>query len=542
MSRMRAHFLGEEFIIPSELREYIGYMSYSIKLDDELMPLLLNQMKAGTYSSQAKVDFAYFEKPLLSIGNRIIARLAEDNIFDVTLRELVYDNSGYIMLRKICKETHKGVCDILRNAILTYEEGCINAYNEAASSVTGSGFSIWTNDPIDAALFSLMEYSEVKSQVNKAEQQYKARLDALDRTTQNQQEREKRKLLVNSYYPRVKTALETFASDIVARYVAKLEQHNLFDTSYIIDYDLNRSNELLQNINLVSDKAALLKKAFSYCPYNHSLYLLTLENGLADVPTFETAKYLRQEHILIPAVEKYVKENHKNVDSIENPVMILAMLKGEPVRSIWESVYSKDLKKFHIYYDYLQNAVDNQDVFANWINDNITVDAVEFCSMTEYDLTVKIRNVLEQQVITEKQFLLFKKIGLLNNEPDIIRQSASLQEANSKYTREFVDACKQLAIEQQKIIDRCSTEVEKAKIRYESAQKAYDNRMQAFQDNIRELESEKSKLGIFARSKKKELQQEILKCQSEMAAFAEANDTTGLKNEYKKLYCKMHSF
>lgn len=69
--------------------------------------------------------------------------------------------------------------------------------------------------------------------------------------------------------------------------------------------------------------------------------------------------------------------------------MILAMLKGEPARSIWESVYSKDFKKFHIYYDYLQNAVDNQDVFANWINDNITVDAVEFCSMTEYDLTIK---------------------------------------------------------------------------------------------------------------------------------------------------------
>lgn len=137
MSRTRVYFLGEEFIIPSELREYIGYMSYSIKLDDELMPLLFNQMRAGTYSSQADVDFVYFEKPLLSIGNRIIAKLDEDNIFDVTLRELVYDNSGYIMLRNICKETHKGVCDILRNAILTYEEGCINAYNEAASSVTG---------------------------------------------------------------------------------------------------------------------------------------------------------------------------------------------------------------------------------------------------------------------------------------------------------------------------------------------------------------------------------------------------------------------
>lgn len=542
MSNISVSFLGEEFIIPSELREYIGYMSYAIQLDEELMPLLLNQMKTGKYSGYIEEDFAYFKTPLSKIGDRFIAKLAEVNIFDVTLSELVYKNSGYIMLNNVCKETIKGVADILCRVMESYRDGYINAYKEATSSITGSGFSVWTSDPIDAALFSLMEYSEVKGQVNKAEQQYKARLTALEHFTQNQQDRETKELLANSYYPRVKTALETFSRNIVAFYINKLEQHNLFDTSCVINYDLNRSDELLQNINLVSDKAALLKKAFSYCPYNHALYLLALENGLADVPTFETARYLRQEHILIPAVEKYIKDNYKDGGIIENPVMILAMLKDQPVQVVWESVYSRDFKIFHRYYGYLQNAVDDQDVFANWINDNITVDAVEFCGMTEYDLTSKIGAVLEQKVITENQFLLFKKIGILDNEPDIVKQSSSLQEANSMYAKEFVKASKQLAIEQQKIIDRLSVQVDKARVMYETAQKAYDFKIQAFQEKIQELEQEKSKLGFFARSKKKELQQEILKIQSEMEMFVEANDITALKNEYKSLYYKMHSF
>lgn len=67
--------------------------------------------------------------------------------------------------------------------------------------------------------------------------------------------------------------------------------------------------------------------------------------------------------------------------------------------------------------------------------------------------------------------MLFKKMGLLNNESDIIKRSISLKEANYKYIRQLVKAGKQLAIDQQKIIDRYSAQADKARVVYETAKK-----------------------------------------------------------------------
>ncbi|MCM1167853.1 MAG: hypothetical protein NC299_07840 [Lachnospiraceae bacterium] len=542
MSNVSVCFLGEEFIIPSELKDYIEYMSYSVKIRDEVMPLLLNQMKSNTYSGHGEKDFIYFKKPLTQIGKKIIAKLAKDNIFDVTLNDVVYNNSGYKKLYKVCEETMAGLANILVKAINDFETGYVNAYNTATSSITGSGMSVWTNDPIDAAIFSVMEYNTVKGQVNKAEQQYKASLDALERKTQNEQDRETQKLLTNSYYPRVKAALESFSNEIVAFYIAKLEQYNLFDSSLVSCYDMKRSDELLGNLKVVQDKISLLKKAFEYCPYNSAIYLAVLKYGLADVPTFETAKYLKQDHIVIPAVEKTIKNKLKYGDDIENYVMILSALKDKPAESIWKSIYSHDFDKFHGHYYRLQEIVDNQDALAQWVNDNIESDAVKFCDMSEDDLTSKISAILTPQIITERQFQQFQKLDMIDYEPLIVKQYSSLEEVNLKYIEKIVAACKYLSTEQQKIIDRNSPAVEKALERYENAKNAYSIQMQLFQDNLKSLEQEKSKLGIFAFSKKKAINQEILKCESEMALFEENDNTQMLKKEYRALYKKMHSF
>lgn len=544
MSNITVSFIGEDFVIPSGLREFIKCASYSGELEEELMPLLFNQMKTGQYSGYIDEDFAYFKLPLAKIGNRFIAKLAEDNIFDVTLSELVYENSGYIMLNNVCKETITGVADILCRAMSAYREGYIEAYNEATSSVTGSGLSVWTSDPIDAALFSLMEYSEVKSQINKAEQQYNARLTALEELTQNQQDRETKELLANIYYPGVKEALETFARDIVARYIVKLEQHGLLDETVVDRYDINRSNELLENISFLGNKASVLKEAFLAAPFNYRVYLEAFRYDLADVNTFETAKYLGQGKYIVPKLEQFIKDNSQYVNIIKPAVAGLSIFKGKPEQLIWENIYTEDIRLFHKHYTFLNSIIDDQDKLVKWIRNVIVDDAVELCLMDRNAISFKIQTVLNQDFISEGKYSLFKKTGLLNNEAELVKSSSSLKEVNSKYISKLLKAIDNLIAEQQKIIDRYSVEVERAKTRYEIAKQTYDIQVWEFRDKIQQLEHEKTRLGLFSFSRRKELKQQILQLQSEMLAFTEANkpNIAILENEFKLLYNKIHSF
>ena len=183
MSNVKVYFLGEEYSVPEELKEFIGYLHDFEEIHNEIMPLLTNQIPKKEFTGGADVDFEYFKSPLSKTGEKVIAKLARKNIFDVTLNDVVYNNKGYIQLYNVCKDTMQGMVNILMNAMESWLDGYNNAYSSAASNITGSGVSIWTSSLSSALIYSALEASTLKKQADKADIQYRAAMRPLSTNT-----------------------------------------------------------------------------------------------------------------------------------------------------------------------------------------------------------------------------------------------------------------------------------------------------------------------------------------------------------------------
>lgn len=540
MSDIKVYFLGEEYSVPEELKEFIGYLHDFEEIHNEIMPLLTNQIPKKEFTGGADVDFEYFKAPLSKTGENVISKLATKNIFDVTLNDVVYNNKGYIQLHNVCKDTMQGMVNILMNAMQTWLDGYNNAYSSAASNITGSGVSIWTNSLSSALIYSALEASTLKKQADKADIQYRAAMRSLSTNVSDTQEKQKTELLVNKYYPGAAEALGLFVSEMMEYYVSKLEQYGIFDYSKVKGYDLQRSSDLLKNLTLVPDKAGLLKEAFTCCPYNPDIYNAAMENGLADVSTFETAKYFMQDGVLVDVIDKYAKNNAGNIDIIKVPVKALALYKGQSESSVWKSLYSSDYLQLHIYYEKLNNAIEKRNALVAWIKDNITDDAVALCTMGSDDLTSNVKTILKNKVVTDKQFSLFSKLGMLDKE-FYVSATESLDEINAEYANAIIDAINKLIPELKSHIDKYGADADLAKQKYENAQKTYDVNIKELRDKESDLKKQRAVLGIFAFSKKKELDDKILECQNEISAFKKSDNTQKLKNEYEQIIYKVHS-
>lgn len=540
MSDVKVYFLNEEYSVPEELKEFISYLHYFENIHNELMPLLTSQMKKKEFSGGADEDFVYFKTPLSKAGEKVIAKLAEKNIFDVTLNDVVYSNKGYIKLYNVCKDTMQGMVNILMNAMQNWLDGYNNVYSSATSNITGSGVSIWTNSLSSALIYSALEASTIKKQTDKADIQYRAAMSSLNTNINDTQKKQETELLVNKYYPGVAESLGLYVSEMMEYYVSKLEQHGIFEYSRVKGYDLQRSSDLLKNITLVSDKAGLLKEAFTCCPYNPDIYNAAMENGLADIQTFETAKYFMQDDVLVDVIEKYAKDNVRNIDSVKVPVKVLALYKGQNESSIWKMLYSSEYLQFHRYYENLNSAIRNRSSLISWIKDNITDDAVKLCSMDNESISSKVKSILGKKVITDKQFSLFNDLGMIDKEV-CVYQTDSLNEINAEYANTVIEAINNFVPELQSNIDKYSVNADLAKQKYESSKRAYYTKLKVIQNKENDLKQQRAALGLFAFSKKKELDSKILECQKDIETLKKSDNTKKLKNEYEHIYVKLHS-
>ncbi len=272
--------------------------------------------------------------------------------------------------------------NILLNAMETWIDGYDNAYSSAASNITGTGVSIWTNSLSRAMIYSALEASTLKKQANKADKQFGDAMRALSTNVNDTQEKRKTDLLINKYYPKVAEALSLFVSEMMEYYISKLDQHGIFDYSKVKGYDLQRSSDLLKNITLVSDKTKLLKEAFTYCPYNPDVYNVALENGLADIPTFETAKYFMQDRILTDAIYNFIRENINNYSLIDLPLEILAMYNHQEKETLYEEMQKEIyITKILSLLEKQKNKIENeQSILHNYEDEIKKLEAdVHFC-------------------------------------------------------------------------------------------------------------------------------------------------------------------
>ena len=75
-------------------------------------------------------------------------------------------------------------------------------------------------------------------------------MDELNRRTFSQEEKQYVQFYASEIYPEIANAFNMFATELMAIYLQRLQEKGLFDNNKIYDYSLNRSAEILKNLNI----------------------------------------------------------------------------------------------------------------------------------------------------------------------------------------------------------------------------------------------------------------------------------------------------
>lgn len=163
-------------------------------------------------------------------------------------------------------------------------------------------------------------------------------------TTRNSSVRGKKDVAVMAKtYEEIAEAFGEYVSELLQIFLLKLDSKGIFDYSKVRMFNIQRSNELLKNLDMVEDKIPVLELSFKSCPYNPDIYAKLLEFGIYDVDSFATAKEFGLETFLNPLVIDLCKKRLENIEKNPELLKILALLRDETEIETIKFLYSKDI-------------------------------------------------------------------------------------------------------------------------------------------------------------------------------------------------------
>lgn len=480
MSDVSLQFLGEEYLVPKELCEFVGYINEFENVYNRLLKILTQDMVSDEFFS---IPLDTYENAMKEEREKIVVRLSEYDIYDCTTKQLVEENNGFIRLSSVFKETLEGWKQIILDAISDFERGYNSAHASAYSQITGSGVFIWTRSLSSALLYTVMEASTIKQQTRKANKEYTAAMESLNKKNTDDQKYRENQLLATVYYPGVLEALNLFTSELMEKFIERLHKNGIFNYDKVKHYNLQCSSELLKNISMINNKHGVLKQVFLMCPYNPDVYQKVLQYGLCDVDTFKTAQYFYQDKLLLSYLEDYCVKNSEDMDRIAAPITVLAMYKKIDEIDIIKSLYNDDLMRIQAEYNSLIGAIDNPYMLDEWVRNNIDKNIYNIIDKTELfieDLiSKKINNTISQQMFD-------KLVNLKLISVESIRLKSSSATELSVINNELKE--KLLSLVQSHI-----KEAKERKIKYEVELLKYNEQVR---QRIAEIENMKTQLKV----------------------------------------------
>ena len=123
--------------------------------------------------------------------------MSQDGIYDVTISELVENNSGYILFQNITEQSFEEYKNIFVESTEKYIRSLENTQAIANSKVTGSGVTLYSNSLIAHLTFSALESNTIKKQMAEADKEYSEAMTKFTRENQSEQDKKQNDFLYN---------------------------------------------------------------------------------------------------------------------------------------------------------------------------------------------------------------------------------------------------------------------------------------------------------------------------------------------------------
>jgi len=429
MNAIKVVFLGEEYSFPQEVKKYIFYCHRFQGISDKFMSILSQRIKERWYDFPDKE----FDELFKQEGKKVIAYLAQDDIYDVTLSELVNQNKGYICFQDMTQDGFDKWKQISINAVQEYARGYEYAQSVANSQITGSGMTLYSNSMLAHMTFAALESNTIKKQAMQADKEYRNAIARISRETQTAKEKQENEFLYKELFPAYADVIGMFVSELIEKYLDILYKHSIFDYPKAKAYDIQRSSELLNNLEVVKDKVQVLVQAFKNCPYNIEVYKKVVDLGLMDLDTFKTVQIFEQDDRIIDYIKSYCSANFGETKIVDQYISIIAFYEKEDEKTVWKSIYQNEIDCIVKEYQKVKKALIDDIELNEWIRKNICGNIEQLLIQTEEEIVGKVEDTINFACISKLQKSI--DIGLLSYENIRANNSnaESLQDVNSEY-------------------------------------------------------------------------------------------------------------
>lgn len=405
-------FLGQAYSFGDDLKEYVDAMRLSEEIVDRAMQAFLTVAK----KNNGFIDAVDLKPHLITIADAFIKRLCNKGVFSRSAEDYVEENEGYRQIQQICEEGTSVYKNILVDEINEFQDGMNDAYADAASGITGSGVRVFTSSLATLALTSAYEYSVLKGQAKKADEQYKKAIDALSDRTEARSNQRKNEYLEKIYFPKMTDAITLFSYTLSQKYIEDLISEGKFDDTVLEHTQIKKSNTLIENLKHISDdnqRIECIKQAFVACPFNEYVYYEAANTTIFDNDTFNAAKKWNCDDKIVEYLWKQIEvDNNTDLKSYykkyRNLISSYAVCDKSDEEYVLFKLTSKRADKIVSEYRRISNFSNDNFIL---LNDIMDMGDDELSSFNNDDILGIIESKVKRIVSFEEFELLIKEFG-----------------------------------------------------------------------------------------------------------------------------------
>lgn len=400
---LELRFIQKDYEMPDDIIIYLNALQVADEIKDSLFQACRDKVSKSDIRAISTDEMVPEMKKQAS---RFIKMLCDNNIFNRTIDEYTFSNEGYKKFDEHNKAAVLAMSNFLLEEMEHFQQGIEDAEREAASNITGTGVQVWSSSFLTLAAASALEYSALKKQANAADQQYREKVRWISKKGSDKREQQEIDYLNNIYYPNISNSLTLFAYCMLDKYLADLHDNDLFDNETLNYVNIKHSQDLLQNLDITNNKAAVLTSAFQACPFNINVYLSAIKLDLFGEDEVNTLRAIHQDSELKREVNRRfieIKQTNHIKDTLEKNgqlINALCLCSGKTPEFYYQQ-YTKDLyrKVIHEYSELREYSESDSacSSFVNSLGDNIL-------AMNDDDFLKLLRKRVNC-IITDEQFI-----------------------------------------------------------------------------------------------------------------------------------------
>lgn len=550
MCDLNVRFLNQNYVIPSDIVNFVKWREFEPSALSRLYNVLLSIVDRNSNMPPDEV-IEYFEddvevltKAMRNEANVLNKILLDNTIYDVSIDDLV-ENTAYEEVMQVAVAVGQKYVEIARDFRDSRIEGISLARANAAQSITGSGVCIFTNSLISAMTYCVFEGSVLSSQARKADQKFQASVAKINKITQDTFTANLEDVLIYMYYPMLSDVIAAFVHQVFANLLVNMTSHGKFDFDKMQKYSEKKSEEILQNLQRVNDVDGVLQQAFNKCPYNLNVFNQAIKYGRIDKDLLNIAHIIGYDSFVLEYIDSYIRANIKNISKVDYCLELLSQHKGVSKESLYQQYFGNEINSIISIYARYDNIMSSHSSLINYIEALFTKDAIDYINLSDNSICQSISNEINMSLNTDSIMLLISN-GVITEQAILLKTktpAASLSELHQVYDYNICQKAIRLKNNKISLNEETTRSYNRIKEEYDRLKKDQNEAYTHIDRIIKEAESELSKCGLFALSKKREINQKIKQLNEERDSITQKYSTLkDVEQELNSLYNRLHSF